>query len=345
MSRIAVIAVLLGAWVASAPALAESILLPRTGAPALVVPGGLLEVTALAEGTLSLEGAGPPISLDATWSPGAGGAQLGRAVVPVGTAPGRYTLLVAGATAPAQREGAVHVLAAFPEDYAIAIVRGAKSDDVGESTPALPVDLGARLSAESVQLAILLGPLTRGGSEEEYVALEALLVASEVPVYLCPDASESRSPIYRKHFGDGIRGVTFGRDGFLFLGAGLTAVDPQSHARLGEAHRLRRAMRASRWSVGVASAYGLDWDLRAQIALFVDDPLNFLIAGYAPAELGATLPWGKTQFALPASAPPAPLTALEVSATGIRLRPEPEATEAPAEAAAVPSEAQVLAAE
>lgn len=345
MSRIAAIAVILGAWVASAPAFAESILLPRPGAPAVVVPGGVLEVSARAEGTLSLEGAGPPISLDATWSPGTGGARLGRAVVPEGTAPGRYTLQVAGPTATAKRVSAVHVMAAFPEDYVIAIVRGAKPADVGEATPALPVDLGARLSAELVQLAILLGPLTRGGSEAEYAALEAFLVASEVPVYLCPDASESRSPIYREHFGDEIRGVTFGRDGFLFLGAGLTAADPQSHARLGEAHRLRRAMRASRWSVGVASAYGLDWDLRAQIALFVDDPLNFLIAGSAPAELGAILPWGKTQFALPVGAQPGLITALEVSATGIRLRPQPEATEAPTEAAAAPSEAQVLAAD
>lgn len=345
MNRIAAIAIILGAWVATAPALAESILLPRVGAPAAVVPGGILEVTARMEGNVSLEGAGSSIALDATWSPGTSGARLGRAIIPMGTAPGRYTLQVAGATATVQRMGAVHVFAAFPEDYAIAVVRGAQPDDAGGSEPVIPADLGARLGAETVQLAILLGPFTRGGSEEEYAALEAVLLASEVPVYLCPGTTEARSPVYREHFGDEVRGVTFGRDGYLLLGAGLTAADPQSHARLGEAHRLRRAMRASRWSVGVAGAYGLDWDLRAQIALFVDDPLNYLIVGSAPAELGATVPWGKTQFTPPAGAPPGVLTVLEVTATGIRPRVQPEATEAPTEAATAPTEAQVLAGE
>lgn len=343
MKRIAAIAATLIAWAASAPAIAESMILPRPGSPAVVVPGGLLEVVAPVEGALRLESGSPPISLNATWSPTAGGARLARAVVPEGTAPGRYAVQVAGAEATAQRAGSVYVLAAFPEDYAIAIVRGTKPDDIGESTPVLPVDLSARLSAESVQLAILLGPFTRSGSEEEYAALEALVLASEVPIYLCPDTKESRSPIYRAHFGDRVHGVAFGRDGYLFLGAGLQAQDPQTSARLGEAHRLRRAMRASRWSVGVTGAYGLEWDLRSQVALFVDDPLNFLIAGSAPAELGATLPWGKTQFALPVGTPAETLTVLEVTATGIRPRVHPEPTEAPIEATTAPTDGQVLA--
>lgn len=342
MNRFARIATVLGLWALTMPLVAEGIDWPRPGFPAVVPPGGLLELCARTEGAVSLEGAGQVIPLDVIWSPGTGTARIGRAGVPEGTAPGRYDLRVVGTDATALSVGAIHVLEAFPEDYAIAIVRGVRSDDASDSLPVIPPDLGARLSAESVQLSVLLGPLTRSGTAEEYQALEVLLLASEVPVYLCPDATEAASPVYRAYFGDRVHGVNFGKDGYLFLGAGLAAADPQSHARLGEAHRLRRALRASRWSVGVASAYGLDWDLRAQIALFVDDPLNFLLVGSAPAELGATVPWGKTQFALPAGAPPGLLTVLEVTATGIRPRPQPDA---PPQAAAPPSEAQVLAAE
>jgi hypothetical protein len=325
-------------WAAIVPAAETVIEWPRPGYPAVVVPGGILEVAAQAEGALSLEGAASPVPLDVTWTHGAGGTRLGRAVVPKGTAPGRYAVQINDAAITGRHAGAVYVLEAFPEDYAIAVVRSAEADDPNATSPAFPADLSARLSADSAHLAVMLGTLTRNGSEEEYQALKAILETSDVPVYLCPDATEARRAAFRKHFGDRIHGVAFGNDGYLLLGPGLAAADSQTHARLGEAHRLRRALRASRWSVGVAGAYGLDWDLRAQIALFVDDPLNFLIVGSAPKELGATLPWGKTQFVLPADATPAALAIFEVTATGIRPRPQPEA-------AAEPIEAQALAAE
>jgi len=325
MSRFTFIVATACLCVAIAPAAEVAIDWPRPGYPAVVVPGGILEVGASAEGTLSLEGAASSGPLEATWSPGTGTTRIGRAVVPEGTVPGRYAVQLAGAAATAQRAGSVHVLEAFPEDYAIAIVRGVSSDDATGTLPVFPADLNARLSAESAHLAIFLGALTREGSVEEYQALEALLLASDVPVYLCPDPTEARQSAFRNHFGDRIHGVTFGRDGYLLLGAGLMDSDPQTHARLGEAHRLRRALRASRWSVGVAGAYGLDWDLRAQVALFVDDPLNYLIAGSAPVELGAALPWGKTDFALPVDPAQGPVTVLTVTATGIRPLPKPEA--------------------
>ena len=344
MNRFTRIAIIVALWILTLPAEADGIDWPRLGFPAVVAPGGLLELCVRGESAVSLEGAGQVIPLDVTWSPGPDTARTGRAVVPEGTAPGRYALRVVGTDATALSEGSIHVLDAFPEDYAIAIVRGVRSPDARGPLPVIPPDLGVRLKAESVQLAILLGPLTHGGTAEEYQALEALLLDSEVPVYLCPDVSDARSSLYGAYFGDRVHGVTFGRDGYLFLGAGLTAADPQSHARLGEAHRLRRALRASRWSVGVTSAYGLDWDLRSQIALFVDDPLNYLIAGAAPVALGATLPWGKTEFALPSAPATDSLIVLDVTATGIRLRPQPEA-EGKTEAAASPAEDQVLSAE
>lgn len=329
MRRRATIAAILGlAVTSSAVCAADTLQWPRLGRPTVTVPGGLLEVATDTQGALSLERAGQVTALDTQWSEGSGAMQRGRAILPEDLSPGRYTVQLAGANGTTTRPGAVHILEALQEEYALAVIRGL--DSPADGSPVLPADLGAQLSAAAVQMAIVLGPLTRGVTEEEFRALEALLLAVEVPVYLCPDRSDARDPAFLAHFGGPIHGATFGRDGYLFLGAGLFAQDPQTPARLGEAHLLRRAMRSSRWSVGIAGEYGLDWDLRSQIALFVDDPLNYLIAGSVAPALGATVPWGKTALALPADAPRGALAVLDVTATGIKPRPQPVAVGPPA---------------
>lgn len=305
---------------------AESIAWPRVGYPAVHVPGGLLEVGTDAEGSLALERAGQLTPLDTQWSAAPAGMHIGRVVLPPAISPGRYTLQLTGPSGTTSRPGAVQVLEKVPDDYAVAVVRSAVSSEGAVSAG----DLNAALSGASVNLAVLVGPLAPQGTAQEMEKLEAQILALDMPVFLCPRSSDLKAPAFVEHFGDGFHGVTYGNDGYLFLGAGLFAQDPQTHGRLGEAHRLRRALRASRWSVGVAGDYGLGWDLRSQMALFVDDPLNALITATAPPEVGATVPWGKTTLILPPPAPQGPITILDVSANGIRPRLQPEpAVESP----------------
>jgi hypothetical protein len=314
-------------------ACADTIVWPRLGYPSVNVPGGLLEVGTDTEGSLVLEQAGQLTPLDAQWSAVPAGMHFGRAVLPATISPGRYTLQLTGPNGTTSRPGAVHILEKVPEDYAIAVVRSVASPE-----GAIPAgDLNAALSGASVNLAVLVGPFATQGAAQEMESLEAQLLALDMPVFLCPRSSDLRVPVFIEHFGNAFHGVTFGRDGYLFLGAGLFAQDPQTHGRLGEAHRLRRALRASRWSVGVAGDYGLGWDLRSQMALFVDDPLNALITATAPPEVGATVPWGKTALILPPPAPQGPITILDVSANGIRPRLQPElAVETPKPQEAAP---------
>lgn len=298
---------------------AQTIQWPRLGQPAITMPGAVLELSATHEGALSLEQAGQSTSLEVHWTKAGGGSFRGRAVLPASLQPGVYALQLAAEKGAANNPAAVHVMNAIPEDYAFAILRGAESPAGVAPVPAIPVDLAAQLKAASVQFAIILGPLTRG-SEEEYRALEQLLLASEVPVYLCPARSDLRSPAFAD---SPLRGVAFGKDGYLFLGAGLFADDPQTAARTGAAYLARRALRASRWSVGVAGEYGLDWDLRAQEVLFVDDPLNLLVAGFSSPplpELGVAVPWGKTALLPTADVPRGALSVFEVTASGIKPR-------------------------
>lgn len=299
---------------------ADAIIWPRLGYPSVNVPGGLLEAGTDTEGSLALEQAGQLIPLEAQWSAAPAGMHFGRAVLPAVIPPGRYTLQLTGPNGTTSRPGAVLILEKVPDDYAIAVVSSVASPEGAASAG----DLNAALSGASVNLAILVGPFAPKGTEQEMEALEARLLALDIPAFLCPRSSDLRMPVFIEHFGDAFHGVTYGKDGYLLLGAGLFAQDPQTHGRLGEAHRLRRALRASRWSIGVAGDYGLGWDLRAQMALFVDDPLNALITASAPSEVGATVPWGKTALILPPPAPQGPISILDISANGIRPRLQPE---------------------
>ena len=304
---------------------AQTIQWPRLGQPALTVPGDVLELSATDEGTLSLEQAGQSTPLEVRWTKRGGGSFRGRAVLPESLQSGVYALQLVTEKGTANNPAAVHLLAAIPDDYAVAMLRGVESPAGAAPVPALPADLAAQLKAAAVEFAIILGPLTPRGTEEGYRALEAFLLASEVPVYLCPDRSDLRSPAFAAFDDAPVWGANFGKDGYLFLGAGLFADDARTTARTGEAYLWRRALRASRWSVGVAGEYGLDWDLRAQEALFVDDPLNFLIAGFSSPplpELGVAIPWGKTALLPGADAPRGTLSVFEVTASGIKPRPQ-----------------------
>lgn len=315
---------------------AQAIQWPRLGQPAIAVPGGLLEVSASEEGDLSLEHSGHYTPLDIRWTASGGGSFRGRAVLPEGLQPGVYALQLAAGKGVASNPAALHVLAAIPDDYAFAIYRGLESPEGPDSAPVIPADFAARLKDVAVQFAVVLGPLTRG-TEVEYRALEAMVLASEVPVYLCPNRADLRSPALAAYAGAPVWGGVFGKDGLIFLGPGLYADDPRTAARLGEAYLWRRALRASRWSIGVAGEYGLDWELRAQEALFADDPLSLLIAGFSSPplpELGAAIPWGKTALLPAADAPRGTLSIFEVNASGIRPR-----TSAPAPPAAPQEEA------
>ena len=317
------------AIIGAVAAMAEAIEWPRLGRPAVLLPGGLLEVGAREEGALSLEQGGRLTPLNTNWSKAPGAILQGRATVPDGIAPGVYALHLDSFGGKSIRSGAVRILAEIPQEYSIAIVQGALPVEGDAEQSPLPEDLPKRLNEAGVQLVLILGPLTRRGTGEEYQALETLLSRIDLPVYLCPDKSDLHGEDFRARLGSPIYGATFGRDGFLFLGAGLSAEDPRAPESLGEAYRLRRNLRPSRWSIGVAGAFGLGWDLHAQIALFVDDPLSALIAASVAPGLGATVPWGKTAFVLPAEGPRETITVISVTATGMRPRKDPEPEQPP----------------
>lgn len=295
--------------VLAASAAGGAIHAPRVARPAVVLPGGSFFVSLDGEAPLLLEGPGGIHALSVSALQPRGVRREGMATLPGGVVPGRYDLVAQAGENRDVRRGAVYVVATMPEAYTLAVVRGLDGPDGG--APELPEGLAAQLAGAGVALAVVFNAGPEGP------ALDDALLSLPVPAFLCAAGDED---VFTVHFGP---------DGYLFLGGGLKASHGATHGRLGAAHQGRRAIRASRWSIGVTQAYGLDWDVRAQMALFVDDPLDYLIADEASAGMGGTVPWGRAEFVFSPEMPRGIIALLNVGGSGIAPRAE-AANEAPA---------------
>ena len=62
--------------------------------------------------------------------------------------------------------------------------------------------------------------------------------------------------------------------------------------------RLRRQIKAARWTMGFTHRYETHMGMRSQLVLFVDNPLDFLAVGHLHRELEAgehLIPWTGTK--------------------------------------------------
>ncbi|MBX3176705.1 MAG: hypothetical protein KF886_05050 [Candidatus Hydrogenedentes bacterium] len=313
-------------------AAASSVLLwPVAGRPAVASPGGTIHIALREEGAIGLSRGGEPYSLALALDPSPAGLE-GRATLPESLPPGAYDVLVDSASGAELHRNVVYVLPEAPVSYTLAIVRGTALLEPGPEGASIAEGVAARISAASLVFAV--GPFSREGAPVDYAAIRPALEGASIPVYLCPDISDLRSGSWPESLGAPVYGVTFGEDGYLVLGPGFAAQQARSSRWIGPAHRARRALRASRWSTGIVTRYGIDWDVRAQLALFNDDPLDYLVAMSVPPETGDTAPWGRTRIVPPAVIPRGAVILLDVGPVSIRLQqPSPASpTPPPAEA-------------
>jgi len=328
MNRLArILAVLLAGACAAPAAWAENptgaIAWPIPGRPAVIISGGTLDfgIKGGGEGSLHLSRGGTTHPVTPGERQITSGTARGQAVLADTLAAGVYDLVYTAGDREETQRGAVHVVTALPPAYAVAVVRvAAFAADV--DTQADFGAVGERIVASGAALAFLMGPLSPEGNAEAYPALQDMLASLPVPAYVVPSERELAAPEYRELFGTPFYGMAYGDDGYLMLGAGLPAAEATVSRALGSIYLARRALRASRWTIGVTGRFGLDWHLRSQIALFVDDPLDYLIAAEVPPEMGAEVPWGQTRLLPPPDIPRGALMMLDVDAGGIRLRQE-----------------------
>lgn len=301
------------------------------GRPSVVVPGGVFGVSVGAGETVTLVGELERHALAVEAPAGVLPVGAGHVRVPEAVPAGRYTLLRETATEATPRAAVVHVLPVFPETYSVAVVRGDVAGEEGMSV--FSEGLVSQVAASDAALVFLVGTLTADGQSASYVALDTQWSVVSAPVFYCPDAGEVARSRAAGNPTAGDHAFSFGKDGYMLFGAGLSHIDAGVDGRLGAIQRWRRALRASRWSVGVVGRFGLDWSIRAQLVLFVDDPLDYLVTAETLAGVGETLPWGRTRYAIPPTVPSVPLQLIAVDGGAMRAVMVSEVNEVPEESA------------
>ena len=84
---------------------------------------------------------------------------------------------------------------------------------------------------------------------------------------------------------------------------------------------LRRRLKPCRWTVGATHRYDIDMEMRAQIVLFVDNPLDHLLAGPDPDGGEGRVPWGTTPYSRTPTARDAKWRLVVVTRGGVKPAP------------------------
>lgn len=129
------------------------------------------------------------------------------------------------------------------------------------------------LQAAPLEAAILFGPLTASGDVEEARRLTAWAENAAPVVLLCPAPGEReaftavgvKTPAAFRH----------GPDGFILLSGDALHASAQAAVL----HRMRRDLMPCRWTFAVSDRYSGRVDMRTQLVLFVDHPVDALLAG------------------------------------------------------------------
>ena len=287
------------------------VLRPNCGAPAMAVPGGAFDVLLREAAPVELVSGTKAWRLETAWGAPREGRQPGRCTLPADIPPGRYGIRAAEAERLDTNPGVVHVLESFPDDYVVAQLGGVPTDGA-DALLRQARDAGA-------VFAVVTGSAVAEDTPAAWTRAVRTLAEAPLPIYVVPTALGT--PAFARYFGPGGHVFRFGLDAYLaFDTTGAPPADAEA-AQLAWIYPARRSVRDARWSIGLTRRYGLGMAMRAQITLFVDDPLDAILADAVPTFEDAplpTAPWGRT--ALFASGD-VPLQLLRIGPTIQRVAP------------------------
>ena len=306
----------------------DLIITPNNGMPAMVTPGGTFDAVLREKGELQLSDGAKSLPLAAEWVELPGGAFRAHCTVPSEAPTGAWALegTADGKTDTTKRT--VFVFKEFPEYYIIAHL-----SDVHVGFDKKPADEVFRKTLAAVNdsdaaFAVITGDLTHGGTPDQFRTFLEILDTCAVPTFVTTGNHDRDALVYEEFFGPVTYRFTFGRDGYLAFDSKdyVTAdsLGPQD-GLLGE---FRRKLKPCRWTVGLTHRYEPMMGMRAQLTLFVDDPLDLLLFGHIHRELkpenGEIMPWGTTpMLAVPAERD-GKYRLIDVTAQGPRPRPVSE---------------------
>lgn len=292
----------------------DVIRVPHEGRPALVSPGGSFEILVSAKADSVLVG---ERSVTVQWRSAPGGAFTGELQAPQDLAPGVYALKVMADGKEDANLRCVHVLKTFPDSYTVAYM----SDTLVGAAGSLEdlADAALEANVNKVALVLLTGNLTSDGQPGQFRALLRGLRAFEAPVFVSPGARDLRADAYSRFFGDTSYAFRYGKDGYMAIDTSRHGIGESLDNAPGRLQIQRRAIKASRWSIGFTHRYDA-MDMRNQIVLYVDNPLDFLVSGQSTPDTPdaiTTSPWGPTRIATASPLRGRGMTLFTVSSQGV----------------------------
>lgn len=294
------------------------IITPNDGIPAIVhQPGGSFEAVLTHQAELALKKDGVAIPVSAQWRELPGGRVQATCCLNDEAAPGLYALEAVTAEKTDQTVRAVYVQSEAPDYYLIAHLADTQ---IGKEEAACALTEAIRAVNECGAAALLItGNLTESGSPEEFKAFVDILDQCSVPTFVSPGPCDKSSGHYERFFGDLTYGFFFGKDGYLAFDSAGSLPANELGAQDGTLYRLRRQIRACRWSIAFTFQYQPWHAMRSQFVLFADDPIDYLVTSSGTGAASGTVPWGIPLATTP-SAHDGYIRFYDVSAKGVRPR-------------------------
>lgn len=302
------------------------ILTPNNGVPAIIIPGGSFDARLRRQASLKLLSEDTAFDLDAAWRDCPDGTVAATVRIPDEVSPGPYTLEAAADAQADWNVRAVYVFAAFPSEYRIAHVTDTHAGRKDSPVPAKAAmkAVFAAVNRENPALTLVTGDLTHDGTPEQFLEFLEALDQCQSPTFVCPGNHDRTGLTYENVFGPLTYAFRFGEDGFLGFDTKDFRIADEIGVQDGELEVLRRALKPSRWSIGFTHRYDPGMGMRAQLILFVDNPLDRLLFGHyhrTAKEDEDKVPWGTTAITMTPAALDGAFRMLSVSPQRIEEGP------------------------
>ncbi len=273
---------------------------PNNGIPAIILSTEPFTAVCTEKSILSLAWGEQTFPLEADWTLLPNGLLQARCTASAPLPAGVYSLNASTTEHTDCNTRAVYVMDTFPDTYTIAHVTDVHTGTQRHSRKDTEIiaDVINAVNESDATIAVITGDLTDNGDAEQFRSFLAVLDAFRMPTFVVSGNHDRQARNYELFFGLQTYAFRFGKDGYLAYDTKDFIIADDYSEQNGLLQYYRRALRSSRWSIGLTHRYDLSMGIRAQLILFVDDPLDYVLYGHYHREAGEQdgIPWGKTKI-------------------------------------------------
>ncbi|HOV33745.1 MAG TPA: metallophosphoesterase [Candidatus Hydrogenedens sp.] len=283
--------------------------IPNEGCPVILAPGQTFKVTSEQKGELFLiDNENQILSLTAQWESLT--SNLWEALVTLigkGIKEGPYSLQIITETKTKDiNPRSVWVQNSFKEFYTFAHISDIhiRSNDPDDEQTSTFQEIIEKLNRCDAHFILITGDLTHDATMEQWGMFLKILNQCKKPTFVCAGNHDRNKDNYENMFHTSTYAFRYGKDGYIVYDTKEYRVADSRGEQDTLLYRYSRELKSSRWMFGITHRYEFTMGIRAQIILFVDDPIDFILYGHTHRENTkeeSILPWGKTHvYVVPA---------------------------------------------